>query len=64
MQRPDMEDWKKIKRRIIEAGGVEYSKKAAEKLVGDSVAILKKFPPSKNRSILEEIAMFITDRDF
>ena len=64
MQRPDMENWEKIKKRIIESGGVEYSKKAAEKLVSDSIAILKKFPPSKNRDILEEIAAFITDRDF
>ena len=64
MEHPDMENWEEIKKQIIESGGVEYSEKAAEKLVDDSIAILKKFPSSKNREILEEIAIFITDRDF
>ncbi|MDR3237270.1 MAG: polyprenyl synthetase family protein [Spirochaetia bacterium] len=64
MENPDIEKWNQIKKRVIESGGIAYSKSAAEKLVGESLAILKAFPESESRKILEEIAMFIVDRDF
>ena len=40
MDDPDMESWKEIKKRIIESGGIEYSKAAAvshvDKSAGDT----------------------------
>jgi octaprenyl-diphosphate synthase len=64
MDDPDSDSWKLVRERIIEAGGVKYSKAAAEKNVAEAMALLGRFPESQSRKMLEEIALFIVDRDF
>ena len=64
MKNPSLEKWNAIKKRIVETGGIEYATKAAEKLVNEACSILLPFPESKSKTILDEIAAFIVDRDF
>lgn len=61
---PTQDKWPSVRKRIIEAGGVTYAHRAAQKLVDESVALLEQFPESDSRKILQDIAFFIVDRDF
>lgn len=64
MKNPDLTKWGFVKKQIVEKGGIQYAKKAADQLVSDARALLAPFPKSESKTILDEIATFIVDRDF
>ncbi len=64
MDNPSLEKWDDIRKRIISSGGVAYAHRAAEKTVDEAREILKVYPETESRRILDDIAAFIVDRDY
>ncbi len=61
---PSAEKWPEIRQMIIDAGGIDYCFGIANRYINDALGILKEIPESENRTIMEELANFIIDRNY
>ena len=61
---PSPEGWQSIKKRLVDAGSIEYSTRCAAEYISAARDILERFPESPFRTILFELSDFLLFRKY
>ena len=64
IERPTPEGWQSIKKRLVDAGSIEYSTRCAAEYISAARDILERFPESPFRTILFELSDFLLFRKY
>ena len=63
-RKPDMENWKKIQREVIESGSIEYCVNIADEFSKKAINFLEYFPSSIYKDTLMDLTGFLVRREY